>query len=192
MRTASAARQLVPRVALAALLVVIRPALAAAQTLVSSFDQIGTRIRVGDEIRVTDGQGQDVRGLFVSVASTSLILDTHGARLRLRTDDISQVKLYYKDPGWDGALYGAVTGAAGLLALAYAGDPEMATDPEALPRLVALGAGGGALVGFIIDTLHRGQRTVFVRPPAAKAGSVLSVVPVIASGTKAVALVLSF
>ena len=70
-----------------------------------------------------------------------------------------------------------MTGAAGLLALAYTGNPEMATDPEALPRLVALGAGGGALVGFIIDTLHRGQRTVFVCPPAARAGSALSVVP---------------
>ena len=96
MRTTSAARRFVTGAPLAAVLIVLLPAPPAAQTLVSSCDRIGTRISVGDEIRVTDGQGQDVRGLFVSVASTSLILDTHGARLRLRADDISQVKLYYR------------------------------------------------------------------------------------------------
>ena len=177
---------------LAALLIVLLPEFSAAQTLLRSFDQIRTRVSVGDEIRVIDDQGQDVRGRIVSIEATSLVLDTRGERLRLRSDDIRQVKQYYKDSGWDGALYGAAAGVASLLGLAYAGDPEMATDPEARPGLVVLGAGGGALVGFIIDKLHWGQRTVYIRPPTAGAGSMLSVVPVIASRTKAVALVVSF
>ena len=192
MDTSFAVRQYVRWATLGVVLVVLLPTVSAAQQVVRSFDQIGTRISPGEEVRVTDDQGQHVRGRIVSVESTSLVLDARGERLRLRAEDVSQVRRYYKDSGWDGALFGAAAGVAGLLGLMYAGDPEMAADPEARPGLVVLGAGGGALVGFIIDKLHRGQRTVYIRPPAAGAGSVLSVVPVITSRAKAAVLVLSF
>jgi hypothetical protein len=68
----------------------------------------------------------------------------------------------------------------------------MATDPEARPGLIVMGACGGALIGFIIDKIHWGQRTVYIRPPTARARPGFSVLPVIAPRTRAVALVLSF
>lgn len=192
MGTPYAARQFVAWVLLSAALSVLLPALSAAQTRVTSVDRISTRVKVGDEVRVTDGQGRNVRGRIVSLDATALVLNAGGKRVQLAEDDIRQVKQYYRDSGWDGAVYGAAVGVGGFLGVAYAGDPEMATDPEALPGLIVLGAGGGAIAGFIIDRCHRGQRTVYRRPPSGGAGPALSVVPVIAPRTKAVALSYSF
>jgi len=192
MATSSAARGFATRAPLAAAFIVLLPALSAAQTVVTSFDRIGTRLRVGDEIRVTDAQGQTVRGRVAAVESTALVVYAGGKRLELREDNINQVRQYYRDSGWDGAAYGALVGAGGLLGAVYAGDPEMATDPEGSPALIVLGASGGALVCYIIDRLHWGQRTVYLRPPAGGARPALSVVPVMTSRTKAVALSYSF
>jgi hypothetical protein len=153
---------------------------------------MGTVIEAGDAVKVTDTGGREVRGRIVAVEPASLLLDARGERLQLGKDEIDRVKLYYKDSGWDGAALGAAAGAGGLLGLVYAGDPEMATDPEARPGLIVIGAGGGALIGFIIDKVHWGQRTVYVRPPTARAPPGLSVMPVIASRTRGVTLALSF
>ena len=62
MGTSSAARRLVARVPLAAMLIAILPALAAAQEPVKSFDQLNTRLKPGDTVWVTDAQGRESKG----------------------------------------------------------------------------------------------------------------------------------
>jgi len=61
MRTSSAARRFVMLPPLAAAFIVSLSALAAAQEPVKSFDQLNTRVKVGDTLWVTDGQGREVK-----------------------------------------------------------------------------------------------------------------------------------
>lgn len=168
------------------------PAVAAAQAPVTSFDEIGTRLKAGEKIRVIDASGGDVRGRVVSIQSAALVLMVEGISRELRDTDIRQVDRYYRDSGWQGTLLGAGIGAAGLWAVTYAGDSEMATDPEAAPSVLVLGAAGGALVGYIIDRCHLSRRTVYLRGRAGGASPSLKVAPLIASRHRGVAVAISF
>ena len=62
MNTSSPARQFRNCLPLATLLIILLPALAAAQDPVKSFDQLNTRLKIGDTIYVTDAQGREVKG----------------------------------------------------------------------------------------------------------------------------------
>jgi hypothetical protein len=66
-------------VALAAVCVLLVPALAAAQEPVRSFDELDTRLKLGDAVWVTDAQGREMKGRIVSLRSDALALDSDGA-----------------------------------------------------------------------------------------------------------------
>jgi hypothetical protein len=191
MNTSSVARQFATS-ALAAVIVDLVPNVSAGQVLVASFDRIGTRVSAGDEVRVSDASGQNVRGRVVGVEPHALVLWAGGRRVELLEADVTRVEKYYNDSGWDGAAYGAACGVGGLLGVAYVGDREFATDPEVLPGLVVAGAAGGALVGLIVDKVHRRQRTVYVGAPAGRTPLTLSVAPIVAAHSKGVALSFTF
>jgi len=79
MATSSAARQFVTWAPLAAVLIVILPALSVAQEPVKSFDQLNTRLKPGDTVYVTDAQGREVKGRIRGLSATSLLLDAGGS-----------------------------------------------------------------------------------------------------------------
>ena len=64
MAASAAARQFVTYPTLAAVLIVLVPALSAAQEPVKSFDQLNTRLKVGDTVWVTDAEGRESKGGF--------------------------------------------------------------------------------------------------------------------------------
>lgn len=62
MNTSAVARAFRIGLPLAAVLIGLRPALAVAQEPVKAFDQLSTRLVVGDTIFVTDAQGREIKG----------------------------------------------------------------------------------------------------------------------------------
>lgn len=187
MPTSFVVRRIVAWTVRGAVIVVLVPAASAGQVAVPAFDRLGSRLTAGDEIGVTDGQGQRVRGRVVSFDATALVLDAGGRHHEFHEEDVSRVEKFFKDSGWDGAAYGAAIGVAGLYGATYVGDREMATDPEGLPAVVVTGAVGGALVGFIVDKLHRGRRTIYVRSQAGGRAR-LTAGPVVTPHAKGVSL----
>jgi hypothetical protein len=78
MRTSSAAQQFAIGMPLAGALIVLLPALAAAQEPVRSFDQLNTRLKVGDTVWVTDAQGREVKGTITELRDASISLNSDG------------------------------------------------------------------------------------------------------------------
>ena len=91
MRTSSTTSQFVARAPLGAMLIALLPALAAAQDPVKSFDQLNTRLNIGDTIWVTDAQGQEVKGKLSALSTDALMLDAGGTKT-FAARDISIVR----------------------------------------------------------------------------------------------------
>ena len=110
----------------AALVVIVGDGFAAAQEPVKSFDQLYTRLKVGDTIWVTDAQGREVQGRVAELTPASLTLDREAAGRAFAAADVWAVRRRVDDSVLTGALIGFGTGLAlGALALGQ-GD----TDPS--------------------------------------------------------------
>jgi hypothetical protein len=198
MNTSSAARQFVTWAPLAAVLIVLLPALAAAQEPVTSFDQLNTRLRVGDTVWVTDVQGRETRGRLRELAPSSLVIDSGGPRT-VAAADVRLIQERHADSKKDKTLMGLAIGAGGgfLLGvvLADAFDEGWDWSGGATASLfTAIGAGAGAGLGALFDGLNPGKPRVVYRAPSfvgAALGTV-RIAPVITPRTKAVALSYSF
>ena len=53
----------------------VLPTLSAAQEPVRAFDQLNTRLKVGDTVYVTDVQGREVKGKIRELSGSALSLD---------------------------------------------------------------------------------------------------------------------
>jgi hypothetical protein len=198
MKTAYAARQFVTRAPLAALLTVLLPALAAAQEPIKSFDQLNTRLKVGDTIYVTDAQGREVKGKLQELGPSSLVIDSGGPRT-VAAVDVRLVQERHADSKKDKTLIGLAIGAGGgfLLGvvLADAFDEVWGWSGGATASLfTAIGAGAGAGLGALFDGLNPGKPRVVYRASSfvgAALGTV-RIAPVITARTKGVALAFSF
>ena len=114
------ARRFVTQAPLAAGLIVVLPLLSAAQEPVKSFDQLNTRLKVGDAVWVTDAQGREVKGRITSFAPAAIGVDANVARV-LRADEIRAVEHLRRDSLWNGALIGLSVGlGAGAATLPWA------------------------------------------------------------------------
>jgi len=199
MKTAYAARQFVTRAPLAALLTVLLPALAAAQEPIKSFDQLNTRLKVGDTIYVTDAQGREVKGKLQELGPSSLVIDSGGPRT-LAADDIRLIQERHADSKKDKTLVGLAIGAGGGLllgtvlagALDESGSDLSSTESAAL--FTVIGAGAGAGLGALFDGLNPGRPRVVYRAGgiAGAALGAVRIAPVITPRTKGVALAFSF
>jgi hypothetical protein len=191
MRTSSAARQFVTRPPLGAMLIVLLPALAAAQEPVRSFDQLNTRLRVGDRVSVTDTQGREVTGKISELHDASITLDGD-AQTVLNAEKVRLVERRTKSVG-KAALWGLlIGGAAG--AAAGAVDSSCSTgDCMSGPGVGFLfGAGFGAGIGAAMRAVLPAGRKEVYRAPGASGSARLSLAPVITPRTKGVALSYSF
>ena len=211
MSTSSAARQFVTWAPLAALLIVLLPALAAAQEPVKSFDQLNTRLRPGDSVWITDAQGREIKGRVLEMTPASLVLDA-GRRRALDARDVIAVRERGGRSLGKAALWGTVAGAGAgtILAVTVRSDyatyctpedgascfPQPGTKPPVDWWQVPVYAGLGAGLGTIIGSLMPGPLRVVYRAPGraegADRGARLSVMPVITPRHRSVALSVSF
>jgi len=187
--TSSAGRQFVTWKPLAALLIVLLPAVSAAQEPVKSFDQLDTRLKAGDTVWVTDARGREVRGQIQSLSPDALTLNAGGSRT-FGAGDVRVIHERQHDSLKNGALIGGcVLGGLVLFGcLATSGREESATCAGA----AAFNGVIGAAIGAGIDAAIKGPKLVVYRAPGASSSARLSLTPVITSRTKGVVLSYSF
>ena len=168
------------------------PAPAAAQEPVKSFDQLNTRLKVGDKVWVTDAQGRELQGKIHSLSSDALTLGTDGART-FAARDVSAIRERPPDSLKNGALIGFGVG-GGLALGACLSYAEGSDDGGWCAALVGIYGALGAGLGVGIDALIPGKKRVAYRAPGAAgaAQARLSVAPVIMPRHRGVAVSFSF
>jgi hypothetical protein len=182
MNTSFGARQFVTRAPLAAVLILLLPAISAAQP-VKSFDQLSTRLKPGDKVYVTDAQGREVKGKITELRDASITLNGDGQT----TLQAESVRLVQQKKGSKllGCLIGFGAGVAGGFAFSAAAETgDEATGGYLFPPI---GAGVGTLIGAFMPR----TRDIY-RAPGASGSARLSLAPVIAPRTKGVAVAFSF
>jgi hypothetical protein len=141
-------------------MVLLLPAPVRAQQVATSFEELGSRIKPGDTIYVTDVAGVTSKGTLAGLSPLQLRvrLNESVPPLALLERDVNNIVVKRFDPLWNGMLTGFVAGAApvaliGLGASASAG--EVAG--------VAAGYGGiGLITGLLIDILNKKHETIYV------------------------------
>jgi len=193
MNTSSAARPFVTWAPLAALLIVLLPALVAAQEPVKSFDQLNTRLKVGDTVWVTDAQGREVEGKVRGIGPSALTLDRDGPQT-IQADVVSRIQQRTSRPVKKGMLWGLAIGGALGIAVVIDGldDSECADDcgtwAVVAPMVVGLGVGAGAGIGAMLP----GKKRTVYQALNASAPTRFSLVPVITPRTNGLVVRLSF
>ena len=204
------------RLAVPAALVVLGSVLmaaapASAQEPVWSFDQLNTRLKPGDTVRVIDPGGVETTGRVLELHPSSLVIDTGGPRA-YAAGDVRAVLERRGKPLGKAALWGTVAGAGVGVALALAypvEDPPAPSCPPApgppcgggqpatthvswsiVPLTAALGAGVGTMMGALLPArwreVYRAPRT----PGSPQAR--LSISPVVTPRAKGVAVSFAF
>jgi hypothetical protein len=192
MNTPCAARLFRICLPLAAVLIVFLPAVSAAQEPVKSFELLGRQLSMGDRIRVTDGQGREVKGEVADIQPSSLVLGGDDPR----TFQADQVRLIEKRKSKSvgrAALYGLLIGGAAGALLVAATEGECVSDCTGGGWAIGLGVGAGIGAGVgaaVRAAIPAGWKDVY-RAPAPTA-SRLSLAPMITPRTKGVALAYSF
>ena len=180
MNTSSAARRLASRAALTVVLIVLLPALDAAQEPVKSFDQLGGVLDVGNKVRVTDSEDREVSGRITALDAKSITIDKAGGTT-FSAERVHRVERLKRSKGY-GCLIGIGAGIVG--GLVYASSAATAEDAMGGYLLPGIGAGVGALVGAFVTRSHEVYR--------ASGSARLSLAPVITPRTKGLAVVYSF
>ena len=138
------------------LLMMVAPLPVAAQDVVaSSFDQLHLALRLGDPVAITDTSGRQVKGKFVDLTSSALMLVVDRTRRELAQSDITRIARGHRNPG-AGAKWGLLVGAAfGAVAIlnTCSGAECYVTDYALAPALFGgIGAGIGAGLGALTTT----------------------------------------
>jgi len=181
-------------ITLAAISLLLAFALAAAQEPVTSFDQLNTRLKPGDTIWVTDGQGREVKGKVQALAPDAITLKGDGPRT-FAAGDVRLISERRNDSLANGALIGLAVGGVGT-GLACLASAESSDAGWCAVAAAAYG-GIGAAIGVGIDALIPGKKLVAYRAPGTpgstgSAQARLSIAPVITPRTKGVAVAFAF
>ena len=134
--------------------------------------------RPGQTVWITTRDGRSWKGLLTDMSSTSVSVTREGALTTLSLADIRRIEA--PDKVFDGIGKGALIGASAGLPLFIYGMTACGNDSECAGYAAlygfawsGIGAGVGALIGGIADSLHEGRRTIFEGP------SPLTVAPMI-------------
>jgi hypothetical protein len=198
-----------PAVAIVAALLAA-PVLAGAQEPVTSFDQLNSRLKVGDTAWVTDAQGREIKGKIRDIQPSSLVIEADGMKT-FQASDVRQLVERGTCSRTSCLLWGLAGGTGAGIVAAFATRGPMsstwclATAPEGVYcastrmglgdeayLLIPAGAGVGLAVGAIFASRAVGPKRVIYRAPGASGSARLSVAPVITSRTKGVAVGFSF
>jgi hypothetical protein len=168
------------------------PAFAAAQGTVNTFDQLGSRLKVGNTVRVTDTEGQEVKGKLTELHDASITVDS-GVPTTFEAHRVSLIqnrtKPYKVCVGLGMLIGGVVGGALGFQSTAGNGyEAAGAVMLVGAAIGVGIGAGGGAGVGAAMPA----KWNEVYRAAGASAGARISLAPMITPRAKGVVLSLSF
>jgi hypothetical protein len=177
-------RMTVGMVAVLVAMALCLPASVAAQKPVTAFDQLNTRVSIGDTVRVVDGQGREVKGRILELHDASITLKGTD-QTTLQADDVRLVRQSRTWKGF-GCLIGLGIGAA--VGLAYEASVNRSAEEEtsALILSAAVGAGAGVAVGALFPRV----RDVYRAPGGA--ASRLAISPMVTPRAKGVVLSFSF
>jgi hypothetical protein len=176
------------RTTTAAAAILLLPALALGQEPVKTFDQLGTRLKIGDTVWVTDVAGGEHKGKLANVSASALTLRSDGAPRDFAAENVRAIRWRQPDSVLNGTLIGLAAGAAGG-AIFTAAITE--NEPGVAWRAALVYGGFGAGIGALIDGLRPGKKVlVYGTPPASSAR--LSVVPVVTARAKGAVLLVSF
>ena len=140
------------RILAAGAAIVLLPVLAGAQEPVKSFDQLNTRLKVGDTIWLTDAQGREIKGKVQGLGAASLTLEAR-TPLLFAPADVRVIQERRPDSVKNGALIGMGAGGAVAIVSMLTLDFEGCTVgcvAGVIGYLGAIGAGVGALVDVMI------------------------------------------
>jgi hypothetical protein len=161
---------------------------------VRSFDQLNTRLKVGDTVWVTDAQGREVKGTIRELSATSLLLDAGGAPRDFEEARVATIQLQPKDWLRNGVLWGALAGFVGG-ALSCGLNPQCAGDEAGAGMATALaivGAAAGAGIGAGVDAAIKGPKLVIYRGARTQSAARFSLAPVFTPRHKGVAVSFAF
>ena len=151
------------------------PAAARAQQPVASFDQLDTRLKVGDTIWVTDAQHREVKGTLRELSARSLRLDVRGVTETVTAAGVSTIRTRAKDSLRNGALWGALIGFASGAALRAvlphcAGQDDCVHGAAATVLLGVMGGAAGAGIGVAVDAATPGPMLTIYQAPSGTSG----------------------
>jgi hypothetical protein len=172
------------------------PSLAVAQEPVKSFDQLNTRLKIGDTVYVTDAQGREIKGRIEAIGNDALTLKNvvsswlgSGKVQVVAAADVREVRHGKRDSLVNGTLVGLGVGALGGMLLG-AEQNDFSSEEAAFGALVF--GGLGAIGGLGVDYAIGHYRVLVYRAPGASGSARLSIGPVITPRMKGVAVSLSF
>lgn len=162
-----------------------------AQAVASSLDQLTVLVKPGDTITVLDVTGAEAEGRIGTLSRDALILATEAGPRKLLETDIARISQRRGDSLKNGAIIGAVGGAAyglTMLALAFSID-DGDVHPAGVVAGMALFTGIGAAIGVGMDALIVQRQVIFERPVAK--GRV-SISPLVGQGRRGAAVSIRF
>ena len=175
----------------AAVALTLLPALALAQEPVPAFDRLNTRLKIGDQVVVTDTQGRRRAGSLVGLSPSSLTLDGKPGRT-FPASDVRLIEERRPDSLKNGALIGLASGFAVGAGLAASICSQDGCEGAGIAAGVALYAGIGAAIGAGIDALIPGKKLVVYQAADGRTSARLMLAPVVTPHTTGVAFSLSF
>ena len=139
--------------------------IAEGQEVASSFEQLRSRVSVGDKVTVTDVMGREMQGTIADLSSSSLALVVGKTQTEFFEADVETVSR--RDSRWNGTLWGL--GLGGVLGATldkslveeYGRDDISSGSSVAF---IATAAGIGAGIGFAVDAMIKGRRVIYSRP----------------------------
>lgn len=158
-----------------------------AQTPQGATPNLDTTLIPGMTVWITDSGGREEKTRIVGVSGDTVTAIAGDEIRRLRTTDVTRVRVRHSDPVINGALIGAGAAVASGLFLCSLMEPweNCRDDVGPMVRIGALGAG----IGIGIDALIRGRRTIY---EAAPGSTRLHAAPIIGRRTGGLQLSLSF
>ncbi len=150
------------------LLVVFSSGLLKAQVVPGRWEKVDA-LEQGTEIIFTMKSGERVDGAFQQHdAEILFVAEVNGSERPIPERDVAKVvrPLVEGDSSWDGAAIGAAIGYgggwAGLAAMKSGGGDWAWSD--AFEMFGPIGAGVGALVGYLVDKSHKGTEVLYQAP----------------------------
>ena len=151
--------------------VVLAAALAAAPVVVAeaqpanSFDELKELVELGEDVTITDSEGQVVTGRALDISPSALTLMADGVQLELDEGDVRRIHRSRHDPTRDGALIGLAAAAAPWLAMTAAemrGDTP--GDVAGMAMITAAAGLAGMLIGATMDAERMEERDLYRTP----------------------------
>jgi len=136
---------------------------------VHSFEQLGTKLTIGEVIAVLDTSAGETRGRVAAFTREALTLAIDGSRRRFAMADVARIERRQRDSVANGLLIGAGAGAVLGYGLGRGADSSSCPRPgiecgQGATLGTVTGALWGAVGGWLADTMIRKREVVYLKP----------------------------